>query len=109
MIECVGKPFAVRQAIECAGFNGTVLLFSVPAPDAEVALPLFDVYKKELHITGSMINPDTHQRAVNLINGRRLELGKLITHTFPIEELEEAIKTQMGTESIKVMVCPREG
>lgn len=108
VIECVGKPFAVKQAIEAAGYNGNILLFSVPAPDSTVDLPLFDVYKKELHITGSMINPDTHQRAVNLINGRRLELGKLITHTFPIEELEEAIKTQMGAESIKVMVCPKE-
>lgn len=108
VIECVGKPFAVKQAIEAAGFNGNILLFSVPAPDATVDLPLFDVYKKELHITGSMINPDTHQRAVNLINSGRLELGKLITHTFPIEELEEAIKTQMGSESIKVMVCPKD-
>ena len=108
VIECVGKPFAVKQAIESAGYNGNILLFSVPAPDATVDLPLFDVYRKELHITGSMINPDTHQRAVNLINGRRLEIGKLITHIFPIEELEEAIHTQTGPESIKVMVCPKE-
>ena len=106
VIECVGKPFAVKQAIESAGFNGNVLLFSVPSPDATVDLPLFDVYKKELHISGSMINPDTHQRAVNLINSGRLQLSKLVTHTFPIEKLEEAIQCQMSPESIKVMVTP---
>lgn len=55
-----------------------------------------------------MINPDTHQRAVNLINGRRLQLGKLITHTFPMEQLEDAIKMQMSADSIKAMVCPKE-
>lgn len=89
-------------------YNGNILLFSVPAPDATVDLPLFDVYRKELHITSSMINPDTHQRAVNLINGRRLQLGKLITHTFPMEQLEDAIKMQMSADSIKAMVCPKE-
>jgi L-iditol 2-dehydrogenase len=62
-----------------------------------------DIYKKELHIHGSIINPDTHQRAVDLIAAGRLELKKLITHT---EHLEEAILCQMGSESIKVLVKP---
>jgi len=106
VIECVGKPFAVEQAFSSAGFAATILLFSVPGVDATVPLPLFDVYKKELRIVGSMINPDTHQRAVNLINSGRLELKKLITHTFDLEHMDEAIHMQMSTESIKVVVHP---
>ncbi|MCR5467704.1 MAG: zinc-binding dehydrogenase, partial [Lachnospiraceae bacterium] len=104
VIECVGKPFAAEQAIKSAGSCGTVLLFSVPGVDDVVSLPLFDVYKKELTIVGSMINPDTHQRAVNLLNSGRLEIEKLITHSFDIDHLEDAILTQMGNESIKVVV-----
>ena len=106
VIECVGKPFAVEQAFYAAGFGATLLLFSVPATDATVALPLFDVSKKELRILGSMINPDTHQRAVNLINGHCLEIKKLITHAYDLEHLDEAIHMQMSSESIKVMVHP---
>lgn len=106
VIECVGKPFAVKQAIEAAGFNGNVLLFSVPGVDSTVELPLFDVYKKELHITGSMINPDTHQRAVNLINAKRIHLEPLITHIYESDNLEEAILKQMDQDSIKVIVTP---
>ena len=106
VIECVGKPFAVEQAFYAAGFGATLLLFSVPVTDATVALPLFDVYKKELRILGSMINPDTHQRAVNLINGHCLEIKKLITHAYDLEHLDEAIHMQMSSESIKVMVHP---
>lgn len=106
VIECVGKTFAVEQAFRAAGFGATVLLFSVPGVDAKAALPLFDVYKKELRILGSMINPDTHQRAVNLINGQSLEIKKLITHAYDLEHLDEAIHMQMSSESIKVMVHP---
>lgn len=106
VIECVGKTVATEQAIKIAGRGATVLLFSVPSPDATYALPLIDVFKKELTIVGSLINPDTHQRAVNLINSGRLEIKKLITHTYPITQMEEAIKKQMSRDSIKVIVRP---
>lgn len=106
VIECVGNPRAVAQAINAAGFGATVLIFSVPSVGAEVALPLTDVYKKELHIVGSLINPDTHQRAVDLINAGRLEIKKLISHVFDIGHLEQAIQCQMGSESVKVIVKP---
>ncbi len=79
---------------EAAGFGATVLLFSVPAPTATVPLPLFDVYKKELAIRGSFINPDTHLRAVELLSAGRINVEPLITHTFGIGEMEQAIKMQ---------------
>ena len=46
VIECVGRTVAARQAIDLCAPGGRVLLFSVPEPGAELALPLFDVYKK---------------------------------------------------------------
>jgi len=52
------------------------------------------------------INPDTHLRAVELLSAGRINVEPLITHTFGIGEMEQAIKMQMGGESIKVMVLP---
>ena len=91
-----------------AGAGGAVVLFSVPPVEGTAPLPLFDVYKKELTVRGSIINPDTHQRAVNLINSGRLEIEKLITHHYDLEHLEEAILMQMSSESIKVVVHPQD-
>lgn len=104
VIECIGKPATIRQAFDLAGFSAQVILFGVPSPEATVELPLFDVYKKELHISGSMINPATHQRAVNLINSGKIKIEPLITHRFTLNHLEEAIQSQMGTDSLKVIV-----
>lgn len=106
VIECVGKAFAVEQAFDAAGLGATVLIFSVPSVGATAKLPLFDVFKKELKIVGSMVNPDTHLRAVNLLNSGRLEIKRLITHVYDMEHLEDAIKMQMSNESIKVVVHP---
>ena len=108
IIECVGKPFTVQQAFSAAAPGTTIVLFGVPAPHASVPLPLCDVYKKERKSVGSMINPDTHQRAANLINSGALELEALITHKFPLDQLDEAIQMQMSSESIKVVLHPQE-
>lgn len=106
VIECVGNPAVTRQAIGAAGPCGRVVLFSVPPVDGTVELPLFDVYAKELVISGSRINPNTHQRAVDLLDSGLVDVAKLITHRFGIDELEQAILTQQGSESIKVVVTP---
>ena len=104
VIECVGKTSATQQAFEVTNRGARILLFSVPTVDAKFSLPLFDVYKKELKIFGSFVNPDTHEDAVQLLNSGRILTAPLITHTFPLEKLEDAIHMQMSAESIKVQV-----
>ncbi len=106
VIECVGNTTAVRQAFGAAKRGTTVLLFSVPQAGTFHQLSLEDVYQKELTVVGSMINPDTHGRAVELINRGKVKLEGIITHSFPVEKLEEAVRMQMSDESIKVIVEP---
>jgi len=106
VIECVGKTVATAQAFALAAKGATLLLFSVPSLDATYPLPLFDLFSKELKVIGSFINPDTHQRAVNLIASGRVHVKPLVTHRFPMGQVEEAIAMQQSSESIKVLVKP---
>ena len=106
VIECVGHVAATKQAFDAAARGATLLLFSVPKPHATFDLPMMDVFKKELTIRGSLVNPDTHSRAVELLNAGCLHLEPLITHRFPLPQVEDAIKAQMGSDSIKVLVKP---
>lgn len=104
VIECVGKPVTTQQALICAAKGACIVLFGVPAPTEAAAFPMFDIFKKELTIRGSFVNPDTHQRAVSLINNNRIQLAPLITHRYPLESLEDAIQMQLSEESIKVVI-----
>ena len=106
VIECVGNTIATAQAMAAAKPGATILLFSVPKTGTVHPLSLDDVYQKELRIGGSKINPDTHQRAVDLINSGRLQFAPLITHSYPVEQTEAAILRQMADDSIKVVVEP---
>ncbi|MEG1426521.1 MAG: zinc-dependent alcohol dehydrogenase family protein [Oscillospiraceae bacterium] len=104
VIECVGNNRAVESAFAFAKKGATILLFSVPKVDAQYSISLFDVFKKELTIKGSFVNPDTHLRAVKLLNSKKLNFVPIITHKFPVTEVEAAIKMQMSDASIKVLV-----
>ena len=104
VIECVGNVAAVKSAFQFAAKGATILLFSVPKVDSTFQLPLFDVYKKELTIKGSFVNPDTHARAVALINSGKVDFGPIVTHRFTLDQLPQAIAMQMSEESIKVVV-----
>ena len=109
VIECVGgRTGAAAQAVDAAGPGGRILLFGVPHPEALLETSLCAIYQKELTILGSFVNPDTHSRAAALIASGRLRLKELITHRFPVDRLREAIETQAGPESIKVLVVPEE-
>ena len=106
VIECVGNSIALKQAFEICKRGTKILLFAVHPVEEMDTFNAFDIYNRELTITGSIINPDTHGRAVAMINSGRIDLDPILTHVFPIEKLEEAILTQMGNESIKVLVEP---
>ena len=104
VIECAGNRAAVDSAFKFAKRGAMILLFSVPSVGATYDLPLMDVFKKELTIRGTFVNPDTHLRAVNLINSGRIQIAPIITHTFGLDQLPEAIDMQVSAESIKVIV-----
>ena len=104
VIECAGNRAAVHSAFTFAKKGAMILLFSVPSVGAMYDLPLMDVFKKELTIRGTFVNPDTHLRAVQLINSGRIQIAPIITHTFSLDQLPEAIDMQVSAESIKVIV-----
>lgn len=106
VIECAGNLKATTQAFEIAKRGASIILFSVPSPGQTFSLDLFEVFQKELKLQGSFINPDTHQRAVNLIKSNKLIIKPLITHRYGLDEVETAIRKQMESESIKVLVTP---
>lgn len=106
VIECVGNTAATAQAFEAANNGATVLLFSVPKANTYHSLSLEQVFQKELKIVGSRINPDTHGRAAAMINSGQIHPEKLITHSFPLDKLQEGIIKQTENDSIKVVIEP---
>lgn len=104
VIECVGNAKATEQAFKAADKGATIVLFSVSSPDRTYAFNAFDAFRRGLTIKTSFVNPDTHLRAVQLLNSGRIRTKEVITHRFSLKELDLAIHKQIDNDSVKVVV-----
>ncbi|MGE5554385.1 MAG: zinc-dependent alcohol dehydrogenase family protein [Betaproteobacteria bacterium] len=104
VIEAVGRGETVVQAVEVAGYGATVLLFGVCPERLQVPVEPYAVYRKELRIQGAFINPFTFARAIDLLEHGRLDVGSLITHRLPLDEISEALSSKLRQDAVKVIV-----
>lgn len=105
-IECVGLRQTVENAIAAACRGGNVMLFGLTHPDCQVPIKPLDVFKRELTIRSSFINPFTQARAVELLGSGRVSVRELITKTLPIDKIEEAFSSENREGSGKIIIAP---
>jgi len=88
---------AVTQAVQMVARRGTVVLFGIKGGRPVSDFPSDLVVSKQITIRGATSSsPTSMERAVRLIESRRLPLEQLATHAFPLERAEEAIRTVAG-------------
>lgn len=106
VIECVGKRETIEQAIRLAGKNSTVMMFGLAKPEESVSIYPYEIFKKEIVIKASFINPYTQGRAVSLINGKIIDVNSLIHEIISLDELEAVLSDREQRNIGKYVVNP---
>lgn len=106
VIECAGLPATMEQAIDLAGNKGTVMMFGLTKPDAQIAVKPFQIFQKELTLKASYINPCTQGRALQLIDSGRLDVESMVCRTIGLGELESVLSDPALRAEGKYIVCP---
>lgn len=87
VIECVGKKETMEMAVDIASSRATVMLFGLTPPGTKLEILAFEqLFKKELTVTGSYINPLVAQRVIELISAKRIDLSRIVTDRLPLED-----------------------
>ena len=107
VIECVGKPATIRQAIAIAGKKSTVMMFGLTRPDEEVPVKPFELFKKEIVLKASFINPYTQGRALALIAGGRVDVSSMVSNVASLEQLPEILADDSLRRTGKVIISPK--
>ena len=63
------------------------MLFGLSKPDDEIQVRPFELFKKEIILKASFINPYTQKRALALIESGRIDVSSMIYKAIPIEDL----------------------
>ncbi|HHE65235.1 MAG TPA: alcohol dehydrogenase [Bacteroidetes bacterium] len=94
IIDCSGNPNAIQQAFQWINPLGKFLLFGVCPMNSTVTIEPFVIFKKELTIMGSIINPFTFSRAIEFLKKINIPLSKLGVKFFTLKE--HALALQMA-------------
>jgi L-iditol 2-dehydrogenase len=101
-----GKAEVIESALGAVAPGGTLLAFTMAAPEERLTLSPHDLYFREVRIVPSYsAGPTDMRQALALIAARRLDVADLVTHRFPIERAPEAFARAARPEgSLKVLL-----
>lgn len=106
VIECVGRPSTIEQAIALAGKKAVVMMFGLTKPEETVSIKPFQIFQKELVLKASYINPYTQKRALDLIDSGRLDVSSMIYDVCGLEQLEDILSRPQLRANGKYIIAP---
>ncbi len=95
-IEAVGSGETVRQAVDITSDGGKIIIYGVADERDEVKLSPFEILTRELTIAGSWLTPFCFERGISLLSQRTIKVAPLITHRYPLDEIEEGFRTAIS-------------
>lgn len=107
--QCTGSPAAHSNIYKFIRNGGGLceLGFFINGGDATIN-PHFDLCAKEITLVGSWVytlrDYATTFDFIKRAKGIGLPLNKLVTHAFPLEDIDEAFKTNIRMEGLKIAV-----
>lgn len=106
LLECSGHPPAINEAIRALAPAGRAVLVGMGGD--EIPLPLSVMQERELEITGTFRYANTWPTAIALVAAGKVDLHRLITGTYRLDQAEEALTAgRRDARAVKVVVRPQ--
>ena len=103
--EVVGKAPTQEHALGCLKTGGRAVFVGY-SPEA-MTLNSGRVMFRELEVVGSLgCRPVDYPRAIEMVRQGSIRLGELVTHRYPLDEINDALDTLRGGSAIRVVVTP---
>ena len=104
----VGSPATVRQGVDIVRKAGTVVVVGIPHEGATFALPIGNLVVDERRIIGCLMGSTRLSvdvpRLVALYRQGRLNLDRLITARYPLEQINDAINAMETGEVLRNVI-----
>ncbi|HEX5847943.1 MAG TPA: zinc-dependent dehydrogenase [Rubrobacter sp.] len=106
-IVCIGKPGLVNDALGLVRRGGSVNIFAGLSGEGWAELEANRIHYDQLRVTGvSDCSRSDYEAALRLIRSGRVDVSKMVTHRFPLAEVNAALDSTAKGEGIKAAVVP---
>jgi 2-desacetyl-2-hydroxyethyl bacteriochlorophyllide A dehydrogenase len=106
VIDCTGVEAAIADGLARVGRGGTFLQFGVANNDARIAIEPYEIYRREITITGSMAVLHSFDRAGQMLAAGVLDPSIFVSHRFPLASYATALEQFRRGEGRKILIEP---
>jgi 2-desacetyl-2-hydroxyethyl bacteriochlorophyllide A dehydrogenase len=106
VIDCTGVEAAIRDGLGRVGRGGTFLQFGVASYDARVAIEPYEIYRREITITGSMAVLHSFDRAGQLLAAGVLDPSIFVSHRLTLGSYGAALDQFRAGVGRKILIEP---
>ncbi len=106
VIDCTGVIPVIEDGLTRVRRGGTFQQFGVAPGAATASFSPFRVYNDEITIVGSMAVLHSFGRAVDLMAKGIIDADTMITHSFPLAEFPQALRTFNDGSGRKIQIRP---
>lgn len=105
IVTAVSSPAVQAQAVQLLATHGRLNFFAGLGAGGTVEIDTNRVHYKGLTLTGTTGSSNADYRAsLELVGDRRVDLAPLVTGTYPIERIHEALEHAVSGSGMKAMV-----
>lgn len=106
VIEGIGLPETIEQSLGMLARKGTLVLPGLCPEDKTVNISPYQITRDEITIKGTFLNPLSFARAVDQIS--KIATAPLITSSYPLKKIKEAVEEAEKENQIKIIIKPNE-
>jgi 2-desacetyl-2-hydroxyethyl bacteriochlorophyllide A dehydrogenase len=106
VIDCTGAAAAIRDGLGRVGRGGTFLQFGVANHDARVEIEPYEIYRREITVTGSMAVLHSFDRAGEMLAAGVLNPEIFVSHRLPLDSYPEALAQFRAGIGRKIFIEP---
>ncbi len=105
VVEATGARAAVAMAMDIVARRGTFVPMGIFNND--ISIDFHNIKKKELTVQGSHAQiPTSWEKAIKLVQMKKINVDAVVSHVFPLSKWEEALKTVSDRTGLKVLFDP---
>lgn len=90
VVEATGAPTVIENSFNYVKKGGKIILYGIPGDNEKVNLPVKKIICEEITVHGAVGNTKAWKPLVDLIDKGAINLEKLVTHRFKLEDIDKA-------------------